>query len=492
MLYDVAPTLVMPDQCSVPKQRNLESYSVNPNSLLGCLLNQDQSLYCPNNGSSSSLSTLNDVAFSDSHATLSVPSNMWVDSTTKGGGGGGSGLSSPDNSVQDMMETLQQILGEDELANTLDVSPEELKSWESKLQSMSCGDGGSGNLGGSGNGSSDDLGDLLSSDIFAFVEEQLQQEGGLKLDDGPPCFPPLDLQESAPIAAAKGTAKLTHMNLPLTSGNLGGPTLQQIASGLLPFGTPTMDSCAQTQRRTLPSYSSSSSSSLGEFPSQPPASQLQARKVAPPLQSPHHLLGQVANPTFGCQGGQWNSGPATGESPDGLRHSRFVFQAQNIDLQRPTFEQQQQQQQHVSGACFQRSLTSIGHNNVHNHNGFRALQAPGVEFPLQQGPPPTAAPSVAPSACMFANSVPPRLNPVQIPSKPSCFYQSLPGMTALPNPEEARLLSCSMSTGLDPEQLLVVQQQQEFSQLNAQVRYWRDHESVKTEPWMCFSSSHFP
>ncbi|XP_075871199.1 uncharacterized protein LOC142881047 [Nelusetta ayraudi] len=477
MLYDVTPTVGGPNQCSAPKQQKLENYSVSTKSLLGCLLNQDQSLYCPNNGgsssssSSSSLGVLNDVAFSDSHATLSVPSNVWLDSAPKVGGGGGSGLSSPDDTVQDMMETLQQILGEDELADALDVAPDELKSWESKLLSMSCGGGGE--LGASGSGSSDDLGDLFSSDIFAFVEEQLRQEGGLKLDDGPPCFPPLDLQDSAPVAPTKGTVKLTHMELPLTSGDLGGPTLLQIASDILPFGTPASDSCAQNQRRTLQSNTSSSSSSLGAFPNQLPANQLQLGPVAPPLQSHLPLPGQSANPAFGYQGGQWNSGPAAGADLYGLMHGRFVPQAQNNDLQRPTWEeQQQQQQQHVSSGCFQRSLTSTVHNNVHNHNGFRAPQAPTVAFPLQQGPPPTP---MATAACMFANSALPRQKPVQIPSKPPCFYQSLPGMAAPPNPEEVPRLSCKVSTGLDPDQLLVAQQQNQqqqyldFSQLNAQM-----------------------
>lgn len=57
-----------------------------------------------------------------------------------------------------------------------------------------------------------------------------------------------------------------------------------------------------------------------------------------------------------------------------------------------------------------------------------------------------------------------RMNPApnQIPSKPSCFYQalpggSMPGMAAVPNPDEAAL-SCQMAAGLNPNSLLVQQQ----------------------------------
>lgn len=418
-LYDVLPTVSAPDPCSAPKQQKLESYSVDPNSLLGCLLNQDKSLYSPNNGTSSNLGFLDDVAFSDTHATLSVPSNVWQESAPKSNGSGG--RMSPVDTVQDMMETLQQILGEDELVDALDVAPEELKSWESKLLSMSgCGDMGVG-----GSGSSDNLGDLLSSDIFAFVEEQLRQEGELELNDQP-----------------------------LTSDDLGSITMQ-ITSNQQPFCAPSIDSCTQNQSRTL--RNNSSSSYFGAFPKPATANQ---QKLPPPQNSVCSLSGQSFDFAFGHQGAQWNLGLVAGAGSYGFEQSCTGLKSHNSDPQGLTSEQQQQEQQQEQ-VCFQRSLTSTFQNKTPNYERFRTIQAPVMAFPLQQEVLPTATDTN--SSCMFANSTPPRLNQVHIPSKPSCFYQSLPGMAMLSNPEEALPLSCNVS--LHPEQ----QQYLDVSQLNTQV-----------------------
>lgn len=547
MLYEVAPTVSVPDPCSAPKQRKMDSYSVSPNSLLGTILSQDQSIYCEHN-TTNSLNTLNDVAFNDTHATVSVPSDVWLDADPKHTK---RGLMKSDGTVQDMMETLQQILGESDLSDTLDVEPDELKSWENTLLKMST----SCEIG-------DDLGDILSNDIFSYVEEQLQREGGLKLpdqlDDIPPCLSTLDLQNQIPdqeqnfnwplepqnqlipngeqvmtrqLNPVQGMMKLTHIDLPLASSGFNGPTLQQITSqqplpaagGLqlgamgdmavpVSFNPSMMNSCAQSQNnqgRTL------QNNSLGAF-SMRPANQLQSSQMAQPQQNhlqirnlPVAPQDQGADPIFNFQGNQWSSnqanrfvdscsqniskeqGFAAAPSSSSCLQGRFALQTQSSELQRQSWPLEQQRQQIPSGhqhlgAClnsmsgFQRNplpgVVAV-QNNVHNRPTFRTPETPNVAFPMQQGV--ASAPS---STCMFANAAPStpscqRLNPVsaQIPSKPSCFYQSLPGgssvpgMTALPNPEEAPL-SCKTATGINPDELLVQPQQYlNFSELHTQV-----------------------
>ncbi|XP_070850343.1 aryl hydrocarbon receptor 2 [Chaetodon trifascialis] len=557
LLYDVTPDVDNPDSCSNPKQRKFDNHSVSPNSLLGCMLNQDQSLYCEHNNANT-LNSLNDVAFKDTHATVSVRGDVWLDTTPK------PGLMKAEATVQDMMDTLQQILGDNDLTDTLDVAPDELKSWESTLLKMST----------NSCEMSEDLNDILSNDILSYVEEQLQKEGGLKLpdqlEDIPPCLSTLDLQNQNPdqdgeqnfgwslepqnqlipnggqmIARQStpvlGMMKLTHIDLPQMSSGLNGPTLQQIASQqMLPtsvglqlgttgnidnpvtFNPVLADSCSQTQNqlRTVSCQQvTANDNNLGAFSlrqtstNQPMQNHLQMRTPNLPI----GLQDQSANPVFNFQGNQWNSsvpnsnkadnfvetytqnisnepGFISDRSTSSCLQGHFALHTQSNENQRPSWPLEQQQQQVISsghqqmGAClnqmsgFQRSpLPGVvaAQNTVNGRLMFRTPETSNVPFPVQQNMvPQPLAPS---SSCMFKNAPPSvpvngihlsqasscqRLNPTsnQIPSKPSCFYQSLsgggpvPGMTAIPNCDEATL-SCQMAAGLDPDSLLVKQQQ---------------------------------
>lgn len=521
------------------------------------MLNQDQSVYCEHNNANT-LNSLNDVAFKDTHATVSVPGDVWLDPTPKSAVGS---LVKSEATVQEMMDTLQQILGDNELTETLDVGPDELKSWESTLLKMSttCE-------------MNEDLNDILSDDILSYVEEQLQREGGLKLpdqlDDIPSCLSTLDLQNpsldqvgdqnfSWPLEPQSqlipnggqmvaqqqtqvlGMMKLTHMDLPqLNSSGLSGPTLQQIASQqMLPdpvslqmgttgnigapatFNPSLADSCAQTQNQ-LRTHSNQMTQPMQNF-------QMGTPNLSIGLQD------QSANPVFNFQGNQWSSSVSNSNqvnnfvetftqnisneqgfnaepSSSSCLQGNFALQTQNNENQRQSWslEQQQQQQQQLASsghqqmrAClnqmpgFQRSpLSGVvpTQNTVNGRSMLRTQETTNVPFSVQQNMvPPSLAPS---SSCMFGNapsSVPingvnlsqapscQRLNPAnnqapscqrldpsihQIPSKPSCFYQNLPGggsvpeMMAIPNPDEAAL-SCQVAAGLDPDGLLVQQQQ---------------------------------
>uniref|UniRef100_A0A3B4A3M9 Aryl hydrocarbon receptor n=1 Tax=Periophthalmus magnuspinnatus TaxID=409849 RepID=A0A3B4A3M9_9GOBI len=181
LLYDLAPSMEPPEQCSVPKQRKTE-YTVTPNSILGSMLGQDQSLYCPH--SPPSISSMHDVAFRDTHATVSVPGDLWPLGSSAAPGT----VMKTESSVQDMMDTLQQVLGDSDLVSSLGVEPEELRSWESTLMSL--------------NVSSSDLNTVLSRDILSIVEEQFQKEGGFTfldhLEDVPRSLSSLDLHTQSP------------------------------------------------------------------------------------------------------------------------------------------------------------------------------------------------------------------------------------------------------------------------------------------------------
>lgn len=470
MLYDVTPSVEIPEPCSAPKQRKVEDYSINPDSILGCMLRQDQSIYCEHNNT---LSSLNDVAFKDSHATVSVPGDVWQHASPKPV----SGLVKTEDLVQDVLETLQQILGDNSLVETLDVEAEELRSWESTLLRMST----------SSCEVSDDLNSILSNDILSYVEEQLQKDDGLKLpselDDIPACLT-VDLQNHDPDRAAEQgfswpplepqgqlipnglpTLKLTHMDL-------SGPTLQQIAPAT--FDPTLVDSCAQAQNK------------------------LRSLQVTAPMQN-HVLRDQAAdrksNPVFNFQGNQWNGSAPNSNHVDGFVQSypRNISKEPGFAADPPSssclqghFALQTQSSDAQMGAWPHQQLISGGHQPVSTclnqmpgfqsnlppqpvANGqpmFRTPETPSVPFAVPQDTqPPAQAPS---SSCMFMNSAPvngvhlsQRMNPVgtnQISSKPSCLYQglpvggggggSVPGMTSIPNSSEV-LLAYQMTAGLD-------------------------------------------
>jgi len=241
LLYDITPTIDAPDPCSAPKQRKLDDHTVSRESMMGCMLSQNQSLYCDHN-KNNAFNTIHDAAFKHSHATLSVPGDAWELAA--------GGAERSEATVQDMMETLQQILGDDDLG-ALDIEPEELKSWESTLLKMSsniCE-------------SNDHLDDILT-----YVEEQLQREGGLQN------------QQPGP---APGHIKLTHMDLPPLGFN--GPTLGlQLGATGAPV---TFNPSAQNHLRTVQVSAFSQSDSprpSGSANAEPPSGEGARRTGRPP------------------------------------------------------------------------------------------------------------------------------------------------------------------------------------------------------------------
>uniref|UniRef100_A0A3Q3QCI8 Aryl hydrocarbon receptor 2 n=1 Tax=Monopterus albus TaxID=43700 RepID=A0A3Q3QCI8_MONAL len=524
-LYDIIPTVDVPDMCSAPKQRKLDNHSVSYNSLLGCMLRQDQSIYCEHN-SANTFNSLSDAAFRDTHATVSVPGDAWQHSSPKPAVGS---LANSDTTVQDMIETLQQILGDSDLTETLDVESDELKSWESILLKMST----------NSSDMSNELDDILNNDILTYVEEQLQKEGGLKLlsqlDDVPASLSTLDLQNQGSgqggaqnfnwplepqnqlipagqmmtrqLTPGLGTMKLTHMDRPqLSSSGLNGLTLQEITSqptlslsvGLgntgapLAFNPSLANSCAQTQNQLRTSQVNAQDTNLGVFRqtsqhhsnqlAQPTQNHLQMKTPSFPVGLQDQSAGQF-NHGFNIQDNQWNSSvqadnfvqtyaqnisnePSFIASPlsSSCLQGGFALQTQGNDNQRQSWPLEQQQQQLISNGPQQMVAC------LNQMSGSQTNPVPGVTAPQSAvGGRPMYRASFSFSSCMFTNATPSmplcqrtNLASSQMPSKP-CFYQGLPGsgsvkeITVIPNPNETAL-SCQMTTGLDPNSLLVQQQ----------------------------------
>ncbi|XP_071185598.1 aryl hydrocarbon receptor-like [Salvelinus alpinus] len=274
VLYEVGPSLDVadiPTQSKGPKIRKMdEEMALDPDSMLGSMLRQDQSVYMQTSPSEPSsdppnpqeLCSWEDQAFSNSHAMANVPGDSWQSQLHT--------MPKPDagireeSTVHDLMETLQQIIGDNSLCSSLDVDPTELKDWENTLLKMSS----------SNCEMSEDLDDILNHDILSYVEEHLFNEnGGLKMPEHlgsmlgsvsvnntvlevPECLTNVDLQGNTMMPGGKGfnwgvdpqqnqllgmgglsaaetvsnvrgMMKLTHMGSQM---GLNGPTLQQASS----------------------------------------------------------------------------------------------------------------------------------------------------------------------------------------------------------------------------------------------------------------------
>ncbi|KAF3857290.1 hypothetical protein F7725_009149 [Dissostichus mawsoni] len=485
VLYNVTPSVEVPDPGSAPKQRKLDT--VNRESLLGCMLTQDQSLYCEH---SENLSSINDTAFKNTHATVSIPGDIWQLTTAKPVVGS---LVKTDATVQDMMETLQQILGDSELSEALEVEPDELKSWESTLLKMSSCE------------MSEDLDEILNNDILSYVEEQLQRDGGLNLpDDGPACISALDLQSQNPEqdfgwdlenqlipngqpAPGLGMMKLSHMDVPQM--RLNGPSLQET----LPMsadlhlgitGAPVSFPPAATTQRSLPI--AAKENNFGAFTQSnhlnQMAPQLQMRTPSLPMGLQDQSANRQLNPVFSFQANQWSSSSVPNQATFAETYTQNIsnesgftadatsclqghFALQNSEKQRWLPEPQLISSGHQQMGAFLNQMSGFQRtplpgvvtmqNAVNGRPMFMTPETQSVPFPVQQQlhvqeRPPSSVPV---NGVHLTQRLNPASNP--IPSQPSCFYQAgvMPGRTAIPNPDEAAL-SCQTTTALDPNGLL--------------------------------------
>ena len=501
LLYDNTPTVDMADMadmsdmsdmCSTPKQRKMDEFSVSPNSMLGCMLRQDQSIYCEHNPNS--ISSLNDVAFQDTHATVSVPGDVWPHPSPKPAGN----LIKSEAMVHDMMETLQQILGDSNVISTLHVEPDEIKSWETMLLRMSSNT----------SEMSEDLNDILNNDILSYVEEQLQKEAGFKLPDQldiPASLSALDHQDpglaveqsfgwplepqgqllsnGGPMMNGQTeTMKLTHMDLPqLGCSALNGPTLQQISSqqmlpppvGPVTFNPSLADSCVQGQNDLRSLQVAAKEHNLGAFR---PTNQLHPNPAPNHVQmmlpgAPIGLQDQSGdrklNPVFNFPGNRWNSsvqnsnqvnsfaptytqniskeaGFPAAPPPSSCLQGHFALHTHTSENQRQPWQLEQQQLmsggRQQMGACLNQ-MPGLQRNpqpgvvapqtTFNGRPAFRTPETSAARFGAQQDlePPPPLAPS---SSCMFGNapvSVP--VNGLPLGQVNSCKQMNAPGNSQL-------------------------------------------------------------
>uniref|UniRef100_A0A8C6LFJ5 BHLH domain-containing protein n=1 Tax=Nothobranchius furzeri TaxID=105023 RepID=A0A8C6LFJ5_NOTFU len=495
MLYDQVPRLDVPDPCSAPKQRKLDDNSVSPNSLLGCLLSQDQSAYCEH-GAPNNIGSLSDVAFQDTHATVSIPRDATPNPTV------GRSLLQMDPIFQEMVSSLEQIFGNTDLIEAVDVGPDELKSWEDSLAGLDFPTGEF----------NKDLNDILSNDILSYVEEQLKMEGGLvpldPVDHISTCIPNVDLPNQTPDQAGQhnlgwpclsqnqlmpnggkmtaeqlpllqGTMKLSHMDFPQMSSsglNFLAPSLQLGISGNISAPVTCNPSCRQAQNQTTTFKMSPKDTSLG----QASAGQLSTNQRPPQMglaiqgQSPEDLL----NPVFIYQPNQWNtsaSAPNQANSFVETFSSRPSFPADSSYSHMAASVQTGQPQQLVLGAPFNQ-VPGFQAGPVDPASSRLTFRTPET-FPEQQdlmfrnGP-----------TAVLHNGVEHSSASCQIPSKTSCFYQAHPGggsVTALPKPKEVAP-SCLLDAGLKSNGFLLQPQQFLHFGKETRVKTQRCSESLRS------------
>lgn len=189
VLYETGPTLdsITEIQNQSKGQKMQRPPSLDPDSLLGSMLQQDHSVYNQNNDPNSQFTL--DKAFMDSHALLNVPGNTWQPSAPNA-----AAEIKEEGVVKDMMETLQQIIGDSTLCESLqdfDMDKLELKEWENTLLRMQYNN----NM---------DLNKIITNDILSYVEDALFKENGVQLPEQlkdpfvelPECLPEMELQNN--------------------------------------------------------------------------------------------------------------------------------------------------------------------------------------------------------------------------------------------------------------------------------------------------------
>ncbi|XP_047211854.1 aryl hydrocarbon receptor 2 isoform X2 [Girardinichthys multiradiatus] len=467
-LYDLPLSFDVPDSCSAPKNRKPDGESCNSNSLLGCLLSQDRSVYCkhedPNN-----ISSLSDLAFQDTHAALSIPREPTPKPTVS------SSLLKMDPTIQDMVETLEKIFGDTDLIEGVDVGPEELQSWETSLMNFNAGNE---------EVSREDLSDILSGDILTYVAEQLQQEGGLmfpdQLDKLSSGISPVNLQNQNPDLARpqnfswpllsqnqltpnggqmvvgqppplSGTLKLSHLDCRQMSSGLNGlqtqmpcPSSPQLGSFTNMMFNP---SCRQTQGQLFKASPTNVTS------------QLNANQTDPTTQRLPQIGGPVLDQNTGVfifTGNERNDSNSAQNFVDPYAPNISNIPSLPADSFSNCYTLQMQNSQQ------QMSVNQISgfHTNLTIQDTFSSPEI--VLFPDQLD-------------CMYRNSAAAqpsngvhdsqaRTNPDSFQNT-SCYYQALPGgetVAALPTPKEAPL-SYQMAAALKSNGLTMQQHFPYFS-----------------------------
>ncbi|KAJ8282647.1 hypothetical protein COCON_G00051660 [Conger conger] len=167
VLYETGPTLdlsAIPGNSKAAKIRKMpDQEPLDPDSLLGSMLKQDQSIYIQPPDADPQFSL--EKAFMDSHPLFNVPSDSWKQGMVKP-----NGTVKEESPMQSMMDTLEQIIGNRQFCASLEeLEPAELQEWENALLNMNV----------TTNDMSAGFDDILTNDIFSYVEEALFKENGV-------------------------------------------------------------------------------------------------------------------------------------------------------------------------------------------------------------------------------------------------------------------------------------------------------------------------
>lgn len=412
LLYDLTSPVEPLDQCSAPKQRRTDN-SVTPNSILGSLLGQDKSLYCPHHPPS--LSSLQDEAFRDTHATVTVPGEIWMQSSS---------LMKTESTVQDMMDTLQQILGSNNLASSLQVEPEELKSWESTLMSINA----------TSSEINADLNSVMSNEILSFVEEQFEREGGFAFLDhlNEASLPSLELHDQSLVS--KTTAQRDYQSTvtpkpePVPNTALNLPLCQNYVA----------------------------ENTHGGFG---PACALQNMTHVDPPPPLHHLdMKKSQHHDFSISNSQWNY--QLPNQHGAVAAEPFTSSISKQNSKKRSFPSELNPQAH-SSVHLRQAWTQQNPLNAHQTMDFRTCTG---SFPVPQQPDASQGVIQQSSSCMFSKSLP-QVNGVcpsseQPPavSRAHCLYQEhQQNQESDPLCSGTKTPSFSLDTLLQPQQYLISQ-----------------------------------
>uniref|UniRef100_A0A4W5KZ12 Aryl hydrocarbon receptor 2 n=1 Tax=Hucho hucho TaxID=62062 RepID=A0A4W5KZ12_9TELE len=185
LLYETSPTLDATEfQTNPPKICKVES--LDPQSLLGSLLKQDESVYTQPQEPQLPI----DQVFMDSRALTNVACNSWQSSMEPQGPDGDDDGDSPREVKQEgalvaIIDVLEKMAQDGDLCAALqgmDVGTAELMEWESTLLRLSQDS----NRTGSGD-TSLELDDIMTNDIFSYVEEALFKEISERSGNQPNC-----------------------------------------------------------------------------------------------------------------------------------------------------------------------------------------------------------------------------------------------------------------------------------------------------------------
>ncbi|MBN3323692.1 AHR protein, partial [Atractosteus spatula] len=172
VLYDTSPSLDdFIGSSKAPKIRKTSDQKpLDPDSLLGAMLKQDQSIYVSHAASEPQYSL--DKAFTDSHSVVKIQGdlNPWQQGNPE------HSAFKQENSTLAMIDTLEQLINDSNLCNTLqklDVDELGLKDWENALLKMDIN-----------SDMSIELNDILTNDIFSYVEDALFKERDMVASPG--------------------------------------------------------------------------------------------------------------------------------------------------------------------------------------------------------------------------------------------------------------------------------------------------------------------